>query len=68
MNDAVRNAFKVKKVNSSHSKGETEIISENALDEAMLRETVEKTGYKLLDISSEPYEKKGGLCSERSNI
>ena len=59
MNDAVRNAFKVKKVNSSHSKGETEIISENALDEAMLRETVEKTGYKLLDISSEPYEKKG---------
>ena len=59
MNDAVRNAFKVKKVNSSHSKGETEIISEKALDEAMLRETVEKTGYKLLDISSEPYEKKG---------
>ena len=59
MNDAVRNAFKVKKVNSSHSKGETEIISENALDESMLRETVEKTGYKLLDISSEPYEKKG---------
>ena len=59
MNDAVRNAFKVKEVNSSHSKGETEIISENALDEAMLRETVEKTGYKLLDISSEPYEKKG---------
>ena len=58
MNDAVRNAFKVKKVTSSHSKGETEIISEEALNEAQLREVVEKTGYKLLGIESEPYEKK----------
>ena len=59
MNDAIRNAFKVKKVSSSHSKGEAEIISEEALDETKLREAVEKTGYKLLDISAEPYEKKG---------
>ena len=58
MNDAVRNAFKVKKVTSSHSKGETEIISEEALNETQLREVVEKTGYKLLGIESEPYEKK----------
>ncbi len=58
MNDAVRNAFKVKKVTSSHSKGETEIISEEALNETQLKEVVEKTGYKLLGIESEPYEKK----------
>jgi len=59
MNDAIRNSFNVKKVNSSHSKCETEIISEEPLDEARIRETVEKTGYKLIDISTEPYEKKG---------
>ena len=59
VNDAIRNAVKVKKVESSHSKGETEIISEDALDEAKLREVVEKDGYKVLGITSEPYEKKG---------
>ena len=55
INDAIRNAVKVKKVESSHSKGETEIISEDALDEAKLREVVEKDGYKVLGITSEPY-------------
>ena len=59
VNDAIRNAVKVKKVESSHSKGETEIISEDALDEAKLREVVEKDGYKVLGITSVPYEKKG---------
>lgn len=29
MNDAIRNAFKVKKVTSSHTAGESVIISEN---------------------------------------
>ena len=38
VNDAIRQAFKVKKVNSSHSKGECEIISEEPLDEAKLQE------------------------------
>ena len=55
VNDAIRNAVKVKKVESSHSKGETEIISENELDEAKLREAVEKDGYKVLGITFEPY-------------
>ena len=32
VNDAVRKAFQVKKVTSSHSKGRTEIISEMELD------------------------------------
>ncbi len=59
MNDAIRNAFAVKKVTSSHSKGETEILSEEPLDEAKLRETVKATGYTLTDISSEAYEKSG---------
>ncbi|MCR5600603.1 MAG: ATPase P [Ruminococcus sp.] len=59
VNDAIRNAFKVKKVESSHSKGQTEVISEEALDSALLTETIEKDGYKVLGITSEPYVKKG---------
>ena len=59
MNDAIRKAFKVKKVTSSHTKGETVIISENPVDEGALREAIEPTGYRLEGISSESYEKKG---------
>ena len=59
VNDAIRQAFKVKKVNSSHSKGECVIISEEPLDEAKLQEVMEHTGYKLLSVEAEPYEKKG---------
>lgn len=33
VNDAIRAAFDVKKVTSSHSKGRTEILSENGIDE-----------------------------------
>ena len=62
VNDAIRNAFDVKKVTSSHSKGETVIISEQPLDENRLTETINATGYTLLSNSSEPYEK-GGLFS-----
>lgn len=59
MNDAIRKAFTVKKVSSSHEKGETEIISESPLDEEKLRAAIEPTGYKLLGITSEPSIKKG---------
>ena len=59
MNDAIRAAFRVKKVTSSHAKGETVIISEDAPDETKLRETIAATGYTLCGIASEPYEKKG---------
>lgn len=37
INDTVRGALPVKKVASSHDKGETVILSEQALDEAALR-------------------------------
>lgn len=59
MNDAIRGAFKVKKVESSHSKNQTVIISENPIDEQKLKDVVEKTGYVLKDVKSEPYQKKG---------
>lgn len=59
INDAVRENFKVKKVTSSHSKGQTEIICENDIDEESLKSVIQKTGYRLLEIHKEPYEKKG---------
>ena len=58
INDTIRQSFKIKKVSSSHAKGTTEIISENPLDENALTEAVGKTGYQVLKIKTEPYEKK----------
>ncbi len=59
VNDAIRAALPVKKVSSSHGKGETVIISESQLDEAVLTEAITKQGYKLLSVTCAPYEKKG---------
>ena len=58
VNDAVRSALNVKKVTSSHVKGETVILSDEPLDEGKLRETINATGYQVGGISSAPYEKK----------
>lgn len=59
VNDAVRRAFPVKKVTSSHGKGETVILTEADIPEEKLREAVEATGYRVLAVSKEHYEKKG---------
>lgn len=60
VNDAVRKEFpKVKKVTSSHGKGETVVISPEELDQEALKKAVEGTGYQVLSVSTEPYEKKG---------
>ena len=58
INDTIRQSFKIKKVASSHSKGETEIISESPLDEQALRDAIGRTGYKVLEVKTAPYEKK----------
>ena len=59
VNDAVRKAFPVKKVTSSHAKGETVILSEQPLDERALRAAIEDTGYEVLSVNSAPHEKRG---------
>lgn len=59
INEAIRAAFNVKKVSSSHSKGETVIITKAPLDEARLADTVGGTGYTLVSVKDELYEKKG---------
>lgn len=59
INDAVRKVFPVKKVTSSHSKGETVILTEKDIPEDQLRAAIEPTGYRVLAVSKENYEKKG---------
>lgn len=59
VNDAVRRAFSVKKVTSSHKKGETIILTETDIGEEQLRAVIEPTGYRVLGVESESYEKKG---------
>lgn len=61
VNETVRRAFgdAVKKVSSSHGKKRTEIISEDALDEEKLKDTINATGYTVVSVAQEPYEKKG---------
>lgn len=59
VNDAIRRAFPVKKVTSSHSKGETVILTEKDIDEAALRAAIDATGYEVKAVTKEPYEKKG---------
>ncbi len=63
VNDAVRKAFQVNKVTSSHSKGETVIISDGPVDESRLKTAISATGYEVKGITLEPYEKKKGLFS-----
>ena len=50
INDAVRSAFDVKSVKSSFKTGFCQIQSKEALDGEKLRQTIEKTGYKVKEI------------------
>ena len=59
VNDAVRRTFPVKKVTSSHGKGQTVIIAKEDIPEDKLRETIEASGYRVLAMENAPYEKKG---------
>ena len=59
INDAVRKAFAVKKVSSSHTKGRTEILAASPLEEEKLKAAIEATGYTVRSIRTEAYEKKG---------
>ena len=58
VSDAVRRAFPVKKVTSSHSKGETMILTETDIPDEQLRAAVEPTGYRVLSVRKERYEKR----------
>ena len=59
INDTIRKAVPVKKVSSSHTRGEAVVISVEPIDEAKLREAITKTGYDFVSMTSKPYEKHG---------
>lgn len=60
INDVIRKVVPgAKKVSSSHTKGEASFLSEEAVDEKLLKNAVAATGYTCMSVVSEPYEKKG---------
>jgi copper chaperone CopZ len=58
INDAIRKACSVKKVTSSHKKGQTVVLAEVALDPEQLRSAINATGYTAGEVKQEPWEKK----------
>lgn len=64
VNDVIRKNFNVKKVNSSHSKNQTIIISDENLDEELLKSKIGETGYIVEDIKREAAEEKKGFLSK----
>lgn len=61
INDAVRKAMPVKKVSSSHTKGETVIITEGMPDADLIRKAISGTGYTVLSVESAPAVEKKSL-------
>ena len=59
VNDAIRKAFDVRKVSSSHKKGLMKIVSEDELSPEGIREALKDTGYEIGEIESHAYVKRG---------
>ena len=60
INDVIRKAIpRARKVSASHTKGRASFLSEEAINENLLKEAVAAAGYSCLSMTTEPYEKKG---------
>ena len=59
MDEAIKSAYKVKKVTSSHADNKTIIITDEEITDESLSKIVSDTGYQLKGIERESYEKKG---------
>ena len=59
INEVVRKTAQVSKVSSSHTRGETVIVSDQALDIETLKQAIAATGYTVTGAETRPYEKKG---------
>ena len=53
INDVVRRNFDVKKLKSNHKKNLTTFISNEIIDENLLKEVISKTGYEVTKIKYE---------------
>ena len=67
VNDVVRRVEGVKKVTSSHAKGRTEVIAEDSVNTALIKEAIakQKQGYGVGKIETQPYEKHGLFTRKR---
>lgn len=62
INDAIRRSFpQIKKVSSSHTKGEMVILADQAPEEEQLRTVIAGTGYELKSVSYSDGEEKSGF-------
>lgn len=59
VNDAVRRALPVKKVSSSHKKGETVVLAEEEIEEQALQDAIAATGYLVRQVEKSDWKKKG---------
>ena len=60
INDTIRQNFpNVRKVSAERKKKQAVILSEDPLDEAKIKRTIDDTGYTFLFVKSEEYQKKG---------
>ena len=59
INDACRRVLPLKKVTSSHTKGETVIIAADDLADDTILAAFKDTGYTAVSVTREPYEKRG---------
>lgn len=67
INDVVRKTARVNKVTSSHTKGETVIVSEQPVDVEALKAAIAETGYTVTGVQTRPYEKKGFFSFLKNN-
>ena len=55
----------MKKVKSSHAKGRTEVVAEDSVNTALIKEAIAKQGYGVGRIETMPYEKHGLFSHKR---
>ena len=65
INDAIRKAFPVKKVTSSHTRKQTILFTQEDIAEEQLKAVLDQVGYTFISCTKEPYEKKRSLFSFR---
>ena len=61
INDVVRKNFDVKKVSSSHLKKQTIILTTQEIEEELIKDKINQTGYTVEDIKKETIEEKKGF-------
>lgn len=61
VNEAIKEAFSIKKVTSSHTNKEAVITSKEDIDNDKLKAVIEEAGYQVIDIQKETYKSFLGL-------